>query len=228
MVSTTICVNRKKVPSSFIPYWDWTDHQGTAKLFTKKRLGERSGPIVNGYFAFDAPGTGANTLKRPEWWVASLKGWRIPKSLRYGEGQGLIRSGDSRELATKDHIAIVKNTDSYEGGTSINWREPGTNRPYTLDGGFRKRLEGGSGGVPRTHNFGHGWTGGQMGSPYTSPLDPIFYMHHCNIDRIWSEWQKEGHSGTGFYPETGFDMGHNLRDPMWPWIGGGKQLSKLN
>ncbi len=53
---------QKKVPSSFIPYWDWTDHQGIAKLFTKKRLGERSGPIVNGYFAFDAPGTGANTL----------------------------------------------------------------------------------------------------------------------------------------------------------------------
>jgi tyrosinase len=25
-----------------------------------------------------------------------------------------------------------------------------------------------------------------------SPLDPIFWLHHCNIDRIWAEWQAAG------------------------------------
>ncbi|WP_423909675.1 tyrosinase family protein [Candidatus Spongiihabitans sp.] len=40
------------------------------------------------------------------------------------------------------------------------------------------------------HNRGHGWVGGDMGNTRISPNDPIFWMHHAQIDRIWSEWQK--------------------------------------
>jgi len=211
---------QKRVPSSFLPYWDWTDHQGTTNLFVKEKLGERTGPIISGYFAHDAPGTGSNTLPRPAWWPPALEGWRIPRQLQFMMGQGLYRTYDSRELATADHIDVVKKTDAYEGGPQLRWVEPGTGRIIMLSGGFRKRLEGGSGGVPRTHNFGHGWTGGQMGDPKTSPLDPIFFLHHCNIDRIWNEWQvDDGHAGINFYPASGFDQGHNLKDSMWPWVG---------
>jgi tyrosinase len=31
-----------------------------------------------------------------------------------------------------------------------------------------------------------------------SPLDPIFWLHHCNIDRIWAEWQTAGNSTPPF------------------------------
>ena len=31
---------------------------------------------------------------------------------------------------------------------------------------------------------------GQMGDLYASPADPIFYLHHANIDRVWWSWQK--------------------------------------
>jgi hypothetical protein len=27
-----------------------------------------------------------------------------------------------------------------------------------------------------------------------SPLDPIFWLHHCNVDRIWAEWQAAGNT----------------------------------
>jgi tyrosinase len=37
------------------------------------------------------------------------------------------------------------------------------------------------------HNYVHGFIGGDMAT-FMSPLDPIFWLHHCNIDRIWSEW----------------------------------------
>jgi len=39
------------------------------------------------------------------------------------------------------------------------------------------------------HNSGHVWVGGSMGSILTAPADPIFWMHHCEIDRLWAEWQ---------------------------------------
>jgi tyrosinase len=42
-------------------------------------------------------------------------------------------------------------------------------------------LEGGP------HNTVHGQISGDMGA-YMSPLDPIFWMHHCNIDRLWDSW----------------------------------------
>lgn len=41
------------------------------------------------------------------------------------------------------------------------------------------------------HNNAHvivGAGGGHMGN-MLSPLDPIFWLHHCNVDRLWAEWQ---------------------------------------
>lgn len=29
-----------------------------------------------------------------------------------------------------------------------------------------------------------------------SPLDPIFWLHHCNIDRIWDQWNRLGRLNT--------------------------------
>jgi tyrosinase len=39
------------------------------------------------------------------------------------------------------------------------------------------------------HNSGHVWVGGSMGSVPFAPCDPAFWMHHCEIDRLWAEWQ---------------------------------------
>jgi tyrosinase len=37
------------------------------------------------------------------------------------------------------------------------------------------------------HNHVHSRVGGTMGS-YTSPLDPLFWTHHCMVDYLWWEW----------------------------------------
>lgn len=37
------------------------------------------------------------------------------------------------------------------------------------------------------HNSVHILTGGDMRT-FMSPLDPLFWLHHCNIDRIWLSW----------------------------------------
>jgi tyrosinase len=31
-----------------------------------------------------------------------------------------------------------------------------------------------------------------MGNFTRAPLDPIFWLHHSNIDRLWKEWLRSG------------------------------------
>jgi len=38
------------------------------------------------------------------------------------------------------------------------------------------------------HGTMHMAVGGWMGRFNTAGLDPIFYLHHCNIDRLWEVW----------------------------------------
>ena len=42
------------------------------------------------------------------------------------------------------------------------------------------------------HGVVHGSIGGNMGAFATAGLDPIFWLHHCNIDRLWNKWLKGG------------------------------------
>jgi tyrosinase len=38
------------------------------------------------------------------------------------------------------------------------------------------------------HGSVHNMVGGNMSSLDTAPRDPIFWLHHCNIDRLWEVW----------------------------------------
>ena len=49
------------------------------------------------------------------------------------------------------------------------------------------------------HNAVHrevGRGGGLMGDPATAALDPIFWLHHANIDRLWNKWRQAGHANS--------------------------------
>lgn len=59
---------------------------------------------------------------------------------------------------------------------------------------FEIRVEGGID-VPSLtyHGGGHLSVGGdlgELGNVYSSPGDPLFYLHHANMDRLWYQWQK--------------------------------------
>jgi tyrosinase len=41
------------------------------------------------------------------------------------------------------------------------------------------------------HGNGHVWVGGHMGNLPFAAFDPIFWAHHCMIDRLWRIWQLE-------------------------------------
>jgi tyrosinase len=45
------------------------------------------------------------------------------------------------------------------------------------------------------HDQVHVRIGGDMGG-FMSPLDPTFWLHHCNIDRLWDRWNRSGRTNT--------------------------------
>jgi hypothetical protein len=50
------------------------------------------------------------------------------------------------------------------------------------------------------HGGVHVFLGGDMGD-MISPRDPLFWLHHCNIDRLWAQWNSLGRA--------------NSTDPLW-------------
>lgn len=65
-------------------------------------------------------------------------------------------------------------------------------------GGFRNPIEGWVG-TARIHNNVHVWVGGDM-ELSSSPNDPVFFLHHCNIDRAWAAWQEQ-HAIAPYLPD---------------------------
>ena len=200
-------------PNVNLPYWDWTDHTSTQNIiFQDNFMGPNGGPggggggtIRSGYFAFDAPGSGTNPTPLPAWWPAGLAGWRVKSQLQQGLGNTVQRNLQAfTNLEVQADVLTCLAKTNYEGS-----------------GLFRTFLEGGLGGTQHgMHNGMHNWVGGNMSAPSSSPNDLIFFLHHCNIDRLWAMWQIDGHEGNAFYPAAGRPPGHNLNDPMWPWVGG--------
>ncbi|CAA7268248.1 unnamed protein product [Cyclocybe aegerita] len=54
---------------------------------------------------------------------------------------------------------------------------------------FRLELEGGAA-AHKMHDGGHYMVGGEMSNFYSSPADPLFFVHHATLDRIWWNWQQ--------------------------------------
>ncbi len=81
------------------------------------------------------------------------------------------------------------------------------------------------------HNFTHGVFDGPINNPTTSPKDPLFFLLHCNVDRLWALWQvvhkRTKEDLTASYPPegslradpSGLTTGSALEDTMWPWNG---------
>jgi tyrosinase len=64
----------------------------------------------------------------------------------------------------------------------------------TFGGGVTSgpRVRGASGMLENTpHNYIHnfiGGTTGNMADPALAARDPIFWLHHANVDRLWARW----------------------------------------
>jgi hypothetical protein len=76
--------------------------------------------------------------------------------------------------------------------------------------------------VEGPHGSAHVWVGGTVAGIATAPRDPVFWLIHSNVDRLWAEWTVNHRSQADwvqYEPTSGGPQGHNLNDTMWPWNG---------
>ena len=74
------------------------------------------------------------------------------------------------------------------------------------------------------HGSAHVSFFGPISSIGTAVRDPLFFMLHANVDRLWAKWQWVRHHQTAadalaFAPASPNTVGHRLGDTMWPWNG---------
>lgn len=177
-----------------LPYWNWGlgEDGETDILFQDAHMGPRGGIVNTGYFA------PVNTTEND-----SLP-WAIHTDLQ-PIGPALSRTGTNPAALLPSEEAVFEALEK---------------TPFSE---LRPALESGAGltNDPRNmHNGVHGWIGGDM-MAMTSPNDPIFFMHHAQIDRLWAIWQQT-HPGIGDYNNDGIfvGQGHGPTDNMWPWDAG--------
>lgn len=74
------------------------------------------------------------------------------------------------------------------------------------------------------HGTAHTSFGGSISEIDTAAKDPLFFLLHCNVDRLWAKWQRQNGrfnstQAASFDNSGGNPIGHNLPDTMWPWNG---------
>lgn len=89
-------------------------------------------------------------------------------------------------------------------GTSKNPNQDSLDMAWVVRGGG---VQGFLEGTP--HNLIHNAIGAFMPSA-GSPRDPIFFMHHGNIDRIWANWNALGRSNTADMSPTDRNLWLNM------------------
>jgi|GEM_PF-1063780 len=94
----------------------------------------------------------------------------------------------------------------------------------------RKRGEGAPGYVfSAPHGGGHMSFRGQISEIPTAPQDPVFFMLHSNVDRLWALWQNHwdrfdpeaanSYSPQGLSPNREEGFGAYSQQTQWPWNG---------
>lgn len=187
-------------PNLGLPYWNWSfDNSPNSSIWGPGFMGGNGrasdGQVMDGPFAFN---TGN--------WTLNVRTSGEPPYLRRQFGVSIP------SLPTQADVEDTLKTGPYDVA------------PWNISSGsgFRNKAEGWIPGPgPQMHNRVHVWVGGSM-LPMTSPNDPVFFLHHCFVDKQWADWQvRQLELGGGDYnlylPLSGASPGHNLEDAMPPW-----------
>ncbi|WP_431045377.1 tyrosinase family protein [Streptomyces sp. P1-3] len=199
-------------PSFGLPYWDWTQDTelGDPKdsAIWKPSCMGGSGPapfggtVADGPFAFNE--ADPDTFRVRITTNSSLTLVRTSRGLRRALGV------DAPNVPSKADVDALFDVSPPTGDPALATYDFS---PWNVDStGFRNRLEGFN--PFGLHNLVHVFIGRDMGLA-SSPNDPAFYLHHCNVDRVWEGWMDR--NGRNYLPDQSAPQilrGHRLKDPI--------------
>jgi hypothetical protein len=102
-----------------------------------------------------------------------------------GRPDALNAGTASLDAGTVDSSVAFADVGFETGGSHGNGFGGGPSTPMQFDSAYGD-LES------QPHNVVHSQLGGLMGDPHTAAQDPIFWLHHANIDRLWNRWLQQG------------------------------------
>ena len=185
------------------PYWDWCTHQEIPNTRLRQQMGLAS-PLF-GYDLTQEDMVNADNLGFDN--TALYDGSRGPTILK--------PKMDPDNEVTEDSKNHIKDALYYTSATYINKILTAPFEQFA--GGSTIDRTTGQGLLEQNpHNDGHDWVGTRIGKNRTmgtlryAALDPIFYMHHGNIDRIFSLYNQpmpslDGPWGQQTYEYTDID-----------------------
>ena len=97
-----------------------------------------------------------------------------------GLGESSITVFSRPRCITRDfYLPVLANASSYENITKLILESEDMTA-------FHSSAESVSSGI---HAAGHVYIGGENLDLFSSPNDPVFFLHHANLDRIWAIYQ---------------------------------------
>jgi hypothetical protein len=177
----------KPNPDLTLPYWSWSKAHGSADPgypFVTDILGGNGNPVTTGDFKHSAGN-----------WSLTVEESPVTGDLFTPPHDGSLGRTFGVQVATLPAENDVKTALSRTIYDSSPW-----DTTTTLANSFRNSIEGWNNPAgPQNHNRVHVWVGGSM-LPGTSPNDPVFFLNHCNIDRLWAVWLQKHPASEPYLP----------------------------
>jgi tyrosinase len=93
--------------------------------------------------------------------------------------------GNSTLYTSNRNFSINNGSQSVDPSGTLT---PGVNNTFAQPIFEYTSIDGADQLIQIPHDQVHGMIGGGMGSTLTAALDPVFFVHHANVDRLWDLW----------------------------------------
>lgn len=117
--------------------------------------------------------------------IADDDDWAIPY-WNWAPGSDFHLPAPFRDT-TSELYTVNRNPLMNNGTGALNSLAVDVTGSFTLANFFNTNLS-----IQTPHGNVHGGTGGWMSFVATAAQDPIFYVHHSNVDRLWDLWLAQG------------------------------------
>lgn len=213
-----------------VPYWDWTDPAARRVIFSDSFMGPDgdraqnhavvTGPFRKGTWVLKVLDPKQNDPLQYTFISRNLGKWPGVTALPTASQVNAAMAAPDYDVAPYSVASSISasfrnNIEGWRGFSGMTCAK-GIMSPVKIKGNTAPN---------RLHNAVHLWVGGAAGPTddnaggtmtlNTSVNDPVFWLHHANIDRLWSIWGAA--HGNAYAPVASSMRGQGLDDVMWPW-----------